>query len=252
VISLPIVQYWHNPVLPEDISERTSSFTRFNRTRSHMLFDRQVAGEFISQRFTRRETLAFDACGPPAMQSDYLRYCAILHYGGVWCDADFICARDLTPLLDRSRGGEIFISSRRDDVVMNGFFAFATAGHPFLRLVVDFATELIERRWRGIVSSVTGPRVFTAVFHLCRVGSVDAFLRLTRTAEPRLLPYARVLCDLINGDDQLASAWTGMCAHPPGNFGKWVHKVPRASAFHDPDSHWKRVGSDIYTDVPVR
>jgi len=124
---LPIIQYWHTPELPDHIAKLTGSFVRRNPEREYLLFNRRTAGEFIAECLGEREVRAFAACGPPAMQADCLRYCATLHYGGVWCDADFACLCDLTPLVECSRGGEVFVSPRRPDV----------------------------RRWRGIVGTVT-------------------------------------------------------------------------------------------------
>jgi mannosyltransferase OCH1-like enzyme len=245
---LPIVQYWDTLEPPDYIVELTSSFAKLNPDRPHILFNKQTADEFIAKHFTGRESAAFRACGPAAMQADYLRYCAVLHFGGVWADAGFVCARNLSPLLNGSLGGELFISFLSPYALMNGFFAFALPRHPFLRLAVDLATELINMRWKGVVSTVTGPLIGTSIFGLYRAGSVDDFLREVQKKAPNLLPFAHLICELIGGHAQVAKACQGIRVHPPEYRVNWARRTGKKLPHHTPDRHWRRMGTDIYVE----
>jgi mannosyltransferase OCH1-like enzyme len=251
---LPIVQYWHSASLPDRVAESTRSFARLNPNRPHRLFDALTAGELIAETFTARESEAFRACGHPAMQADYLRYCAIWRYGGIWSDTGFTCLRNLGALLEDSQGGELFrwLSPISDQVLMNGLFAFSAPRHPFLQLAIDVSTGLIERRWRGKVAEVTGPLVLTMIYGLNRTGSLEALLdevqRSTHNPNPPYyLSYAETVCELIGAPERAAQACRGIRVHEPSCRDRWVHSL------HDPphrseSNHWSHVGSDIYAD----
>jgi mannosyltransferase OCH1-like enzyme len=249
---LPIVQYWHSASLPDHVAESVQSFARLNPDRPHRLFDARTADEFIVETFTGRESDAFRACGHPAMQADYLRYCAIWRSGGVWADTGFVCVRDLSPLLEDSRGGELFrwLSPVSDQLLMNGLFAFSAPGHPFLRLAIDISTELIERRWRGKVTEVTGPLVLTMICGLHRAGSVDALLEEMRRTDvpdlPYYLGYAETVCELIGAPERAAQACQGIRIHEPISRDRWVRSPHGDPPHRDVSSHWSHVGSDIY------
>jgi hypothetical protein len=122
------------------------------------------------------------------MRADYFRYCAVLALGGVYADASFRCIAPLHPLLDRG-DGTIFRKTP-PGFILNGFFLFASPGHPLLRLALDVATANIEQRAGEMVQMVTGPWIFTALSVLHRLGSIDRLRRdaadggLMRLAEP--------------------------------------------------------------------
>lgn len=247
----PIVQYWHSAEPPDHIVELTRSFASLNPQRPHLLFDALTAEEFIAAHFTERELAAFRACGPPAMQADYLRYCAVFQLGGVWADAGFVCLRNLDPLLEDAQSAQMFRAIRSESLVMNGFFAFTAPQHPFLRLAVDLSTELIERRWKGKVLWITGPLVITTIYRLHSAESMDAFLREAEEAErltraPGLLRYARLLCELIGSQDRATTACKGICVSPAKDRNKWVRSPERSLPHRSRDSHWSQMGSSIY------
>lgn len=252
---LPIVQYWHLAEPPDYISESTRSFAELNPDRPHLLFDAQGADDFIAEHFTARESAAFRACGPPAMQSDYFRYCAILHLGGIWVDAGVHCARNLSPLLEESQGFEFFQSYVSKHLLLNGLFAFPVPRHPFLRLAVDLSTGLIEQRWEGKVNEVTGPLVVTAIYHLHRAGSMDAYIGEMDALQQQfkginLSEYGRTACDLIGDYGRIEEACNGVKVLPPEDRWKWVRRPVGRFPHRAQDRHWPQAGIDIYATSP--
>lgn len=250
---LPIVQYWHSPDVPEQVIESIDSFVRLNPEHQHLLFDAGTAADFISEHLTERESEAFRACGPPAMQADYLRYCAIWHLGGIWADVGFVCVRSLDPLFESSPGGELFrwhlpVS---EHLLMNGLFAFSVPRHPFLRLVIDISTELIEQRWRSKVTEVTGPLVLTAIYGLYRAGSIDAVLDEMRTDVQgselaHYQHYARMVGAMTGDRDRLVQACQGIHVHDRGSHARWVGSPHGDPPHRGASNHWSYAGSDIY------
>ena len=174
---MPIAQFWHSSEPPAHVVELTQSFAELNPERPHLLFNAETADDFIAEHFTKRESEAFRACGPPAMQADYLRYCVIWRSGGIWADAGFMCMRSMSTLLEGSQGVVFPVALALFQPLADERVArLLGAKHPFLRLAIDISTGLIEQRWHGRVHEVTGPLVLTTIYGLHRAGSVDAFL----------------------------------------------------------------------------
>lgn len=106
----PIIQYWDSGSPPEEVAELIETFREHNPDTPHLVFSESEAERFIAEHFGPREVEAFRACALPAMQADYLRYCAVFALGGIYADADCECHRALQPLVDRSEGGHLFLN----------------------------------------------------------------------------------------------------------------------------------------------
>jgi hypothetical protein len=155
------------------VRELIDSFPANNPGFDHLVFDEGAAENFIGERLSRREVAAFRSCALPAMQSDYFRYCAVWALGGIYADADCECVGSLAPLVQESSGGELFTSAQNANVLVNGFFVFTQEEHPFLRLLIDVVTELIERRMEDRLALITGPWTLSALYEIARTGSLD-------------------------------------------------------------------------------
>lgn len=152
-------QYWDSDDVPEDVGELVATCRRQNPTLQHRLFNRGSADEFIAAHFSSRELAAFRSCAVPAMQADYLRYCAAFVDGGFYLDADVVCRSSLEPLLHAGFEGVLFKCENAN--IVNGIFSFREARHPLLRTVLEIATTGIERRISNSVWTTTGPAIFT-------------------------------------------------------------------------------------------
>ena len=169
---LPIIQYWHSPDVPADVAELIASVAEKNPDLHHLVFNEASAEEFIGEHFGAREVEAFRACAVPAMQADYLRYCAVFALGGIYVDADYRCVQCFSPLVARVDEGLLF--KRPSGVLFNGLFLFKVLRHPLLRLVLDVVTSNIERRGSDGIWWLSGPGMLTTLTELRRLGSFRA------------------------------------------------------------------------------
>jgi hypothetical protein len=98
-----VVQFWHDRNrIPSDVLRCISSWTALQAAGfEHQLFDDTSARALVAALGPRFRS-AFEACGHPAMRSDYFRLCYLLVRGGIYIDAD-----------DVYNGGELDVADRR-------------------------------------------------------------------------------------------------------------------------------------------
>lgn len=246
--SLPIVQFWHSPSPPLYIAEAMQSFGRLNPERPHLVFDAQSAERFVSEHFGSRELAAFQACGPAAMQADYLRYCAIFQFGGIWADASFTCVKNLTPLLKSPFDAELFRAFSPMFLLSNNLFAFSSPRHPFLRLVLDLVTELIEQRWDGTVWHTSGLAP-TGIYKLYQAGSLQAALQAPEVrADPKTSRYAHLVCEVVRDYDLLVKACKRIRVSSAERKRLWVGDRDPNLPHRSRERHHSSAGTDIYAD----
>jgi Glycosyltransferase sugar-binding region containing DXD motif len=258
-VSQPIIQYWHSPDPPDLIAEGLSSFAACSES-AHLVFDREKAARFIAERLSGRELRAFEACAIPAMQADYFRCCAVFALGGIYVDADLRCVADPRPFLERCEGflygrprpsewwaklfGYPFPVGPYYDLD-NSPVAFRGPRHPFIGLALEVATANIEGRVtdgpRG-VWVVAGPGVFTSIYLLDRLGSLDAFLEYTKDSV--LEPTSRLFCEVVASHATAAQALAGIEILPRRERSAWVTPLPRRSAREQ--HRWQFVRGSIF------
>jgi mannosyltransferase OCH1-like enzyme len=155
-----LTQFWDKRPIPEEIEILMQSYRTRNPDLQHRCFDRAQADDFIARHFSRRHLDAFRSCAVPAMQADYLRYCAVLVDGGFYADADAKCVRPVAALMPPGVDGIVF--QKANGIVINNFFGFRNPRHPLLETVLEIATTAIERRACGEdIWLTTGPGLFT-------------------------------------------------------------------------------------------
>jgi hypothetical protein len=224
-MAMLLIQYWHTEALPDYVGESTASFRTRNPDLDHRIFRHSTAEAFIAANFGPREVAAFRAVAPPATQADYLRYCAVLNLGGIYCDTDFRCVGALDSLQAGSEGGTLFY--RRDrGVVVNSFFAFASPGHPFLRLALELATARIERRDpRDSSWHTCGPAIFTWMYYLFHAGSIEAFIREFSDDEYQR-GYREFLAAVVGEYSRITHAFDGIEVRPFEEARAWIAPAP--------------------------
>jgi Glycosyltransferase sugar-binding region containing DXD motif len=261
---VPIVQYWHAEQPPERICAGLASFSERNSDLPHLVFDETTAEAFIAAHFSAREVAAFRSCTVPAMQSDYFRYCAILVLGGLYADADLRCVADLRPLIEE-RGGTLF--GRQGPLpegfaaalrwpyqmgayltVCNSPFTFREPGHPLLELAVKVATANVEHRIaegaRGVWLTA-GPGVFTSMYLLHRLGSVEAFLRYATGTV--LEPSAPLFCEIVGSHSTIARVMTGVAIRSSKQeAGAWVRALGKPEPGEDLTPHWMSAEGNVF------
>jgi hypothetical protein len=258
-----VIQYWHSKEPPAEIAELMASFDSPDRGLHHVVFDAVEAERFIAEHFSGREVAAFRACALPSSQADYLRYCAAYVLGGLCVDADVRCVGSLDSLFARSPRGTVF--GQRDAppariarlagwpytvgpyrTLVNGLFVFAGPADPLLELAIEVATANIENRVGDGSPGVwltTGPGVFTAVYLLHRLGSIEAFLRY---AEGTILePSAPLFCEVVDDPSRVDRALEGLDTMAVEEAGRWLEHVgiPRSSPGV---RHWSNPGGSIF------
>jgi Glycosyltransferase sugar-binding region containing DXD motif len=255
-----IVQYWHGEDVPGEIGQLLVSFREQNPEMRHLVFSEASAERFIDDRFGSRELAAFRACAVPAMQADYLRYCAVLHYGGVYADADLRCVAPLSSLLDAAETGILFGWEKlpprwqntsfewRERVgpyraVLNSLFAFASPGHPLLELAVEIATANVENRVAEDVGLTTGPAIFTCLYLLRELGSFGAYVDYVEGGV--LESSAPLLCETIGDYHRVPRAFSGVLIPPMAESQAWAF-TPRPPPSYKATSHWADVTSSIF------
>jgi mannosyltransferase OCH1-like enzyme len=250
----PLIQYWHEEHPPTYISELLISFRDRNPDMRHLILNESTATELIEEHFTEREIAAFHACAIPAMQADYLRYCAVLALGGVYADADYRCVGELRSL--SGAGGVLFERPRPTDelpsgVLINAFFAFDSPGHPLLKLAMEIATKNIEARVTESVWGTTGPVIFTALVLLRRLGSIDAFLQFTRDQRLEVALDGKrkwdpeFFCAAVGDYARVAEALEGVSVLPCSALDKWISDEVQAP-YKRTEDHYLNVRTSIY------
>jgi mannosyltransferase OCH1-like enzyme len=155
-----LTQFWDQRPIPEEIEVLMESYRAQNPDLQHRCFDRVQADDFIARHFSARHLNAFRSCAVPAMQADYLRYCAVLVDGGFYSDADSRCITPVATLLPPGADGVLV--QRPNGIVINGFFGFRNPRHPLLGTVLEIATTAIETRAFGDDLWLTsGPGILT-------------------------------------------------------------------------------------------
>lgn len=96
------------------------------------------------------------------MKSDILRYYILKEYGGVYADTDFICVKNITPLLKYDFfgcGGPATMENSEPEI-FNGLFG-SIPNHPILIEAVESFSKPIEKVTNIIEQS--GPKFFTRI-----------------------------------------------------------------------------------------
>lgn len=258
-----LVQYWHSEKAPEEIATLIASFPAVNADMRHRVFCEKSAEKFIAEHFSSREVDAFRACGVPAMQADYLRYCAVLRLGGIYADADLLCAAPLSTLLSPGETGVLFGWPKLPEkwqtplfewgervgpyrAVLNSLFAFEAAGHPLLELSVEIATANIENRIAEDVAVTTGPGIFTSLYLLRELGSFDDFISYAKGGVLEI--SAPLCCEVIGTYERVERAFEGVRIPPMAESHAWAY-TPYPPPSYKSTEHWSDVTTSIFRQV---
>jgi mannosyltransferase OCH1-like enzyme len=204
-----IVQFWHDAGdIPADVHECIASWEPLTRHGfERVLSDDEAARRFISDRFGRRHSEAFDRCRHPAMRCDYFRMCYLVALGGFYIDADEsyggsdcepLFTDDLLKLQPLCYDGatdtmvDKDVYTRRDTwsrdwiYYVNNNPIITPPGHPVLRSALARSTQMLMTQPVSSleIQSTTGPGNLTAslVAHAIasdRAGAVRDFSLLT-------------------------------------------------------------------------
>jgi mannosyltransferase OCH1-like enzyme len=233
---LPIIQYWHSPEIPDEVAASIATFRDRNRELRHLIFDEASAEDFIARHLTAREVASFRACAVPAMQADYLRYCAVLVLGGVYADVSLRCLRPLQSLIETTDTGMLFRQDGARPYLGNRFFLFKAPGQRLPRLALDVATVNIETRAAEQVNMVTGPWIFNALEAIRRSGSLEAARRLVVSERAERL--ADSVKKAVGSYELVAEAFDGVQIAQLATIGKWIESPATPPAYKESETRW--------------
>ena len=158
---LRIYQYWDAHVPPDEVLANIATIEKTTPEASLTLFDRKAAEQLIAHHHGAEALAAFRACGPPAMQADYLRLCIMDALGGLYIDADDAAIKDLSTLVDHVNDGLLLTWN---SIISNNPLFFRCPKHPFVSACLALSTENIKARRFDSVLMATGPAVLTAIY----------------------------------------------------------------------------------------
>jgi Glycosyltransferase sugar-binding region containing DXD motif len=241
-----LIQYWHSEQVPGEVRELIDGFAAMNPDMRHLLFDRSGAERFIGERFGAREVKAFRACAVPAMQADYLRYCALSSLGGVWADADLSCLEPLDGLLAEQQRGMLIEARGTGLPGGTDLLVFPAADHPLPRLLLDLSTANIERRVSQRVGLVTGPWNLVALAEIRRRGSIEALRG--DLPSPEFEPLLDSIVATAGGPERIEQAFAGVRLAPRRHFARWIRLRHNLRYKKGPDhwTTWRDSGREIF------
>lgn len=158
-----------NKSLDSSLLERAAvaNIKLLNPDFEYLFFDDRQVEEFIEKEFPEYQSV-FHSFPVPIQRYDFFRYLAVYRFGGFYLDMDIFLASSLSELLEYDCvfpfEALTFNACLREEHNMDwelGNYAFgATAGHPFLRAVIDNCVRAQKDvDWaRAMTRSV--PRVF--------------------------------------------------------------------------------------------
>ncbi len=130
---------------PPPLAHRAAiaNLTLLNPGFEHLYFDNPGVDAFVREQFPEYVDL-FNAFAFPIQKYDFFRYLAVYRYGGFYFDLDVFLAEGIETLRDKgcvfpcegltfSR----FLRDRGMDWQIGNYAFGASAGHPFLRAVID-------------------------------------------------------------------------------------------------------------------
>ena len=94
-----LVQFWNAEQPPTDVQAVMASWSRFNPTWTHTVFNESKVRTLLGDQLGSRATDAFDLCHHPAMMADFFRIALLCAKGGLYVDADEACLRSLDGVL---------------------------------------------------------------------------------------------------------------------------------------------------------
>lgn len=244
---MKLFQFWDQQEPPPDVAGWIEGFRTGNPEFEHVLFNEATAADFIASHYGERELAAYRACAVPCMQSDYIRFCALDVFGGVYVDADNQTGRPLAELLDKAPKALMFTWG---NLINTGFLMFRSPADPFVRACLRLMTDNIEKRRYRIEFTSTGPGVANAIRAIVDPASLPGILSDFDNGVsgdwgfPDLLEHARAL---IEPTPELAQSYRAITLMHALAAGPWIGG--EQPAYKQTDRHWLNWKAPIYKDL---
>jgi hypothetical protein len=246
-----IHQYWEEPEIPGEIEKQMAGFDRhcWDLVRTVRY---RPGGEILIEDggYGARVRNAFDACPVPAMRADLCGYCAIHSEGGLNADARLRCIEGVETLLEGASGGLLFgwrelpadlrpLLAWREQVgpyraIANAVYAFPEPGHPLLELAIELAAAYVEEQVADEPALLTGPAIFTSLYLLRELGSLEAYREYVRGGP--LEAAAPVFAATVGSPERVAKSFASVRIAPIEEAGRWFELDEMAGLASDPNA----------------
>lgn len=168
-------------------------------------------------------------------KSDYLRFCIVLEYGGVYIDTDFECLRGISNLL---KGTPLFIwYEDLSSQVISGAIFWAIPNHPAIQnIFFSFPNRIIQYTWtdssekiwpkyitKFFISFIWDKKIFPSKVFYPIPG--ELYWRGYKIDKPFLLRQGAYAIHHWNSSWQHPLSRARFLFNPTGNFGKIYSKI---------------------------
>ncbi|MFC0409422.1 glycosyltransferase [Roseomonas elaeocarpi] len=186
---IPLIQYWHDGKVPEDVAQLMAGWRENNPGVQHRVYSEETARDFLRNRFGADAITCFERSTHAAMQADLFRLYFLVAEGGIYVDADEVSQRPLDPVRAALREAELVLALA-DGVptYANNFFFVARPNSTVLtRALEDAQSRLLgDPNRKPAIWDVTGPGCITRALG-------NALLAIEDPAEARRLAVALTL-----------------------------------------------------------
>lgn len=166
-----IHQFWDRPVPPPDVRERMDSWPASHPEWQYIRWNDDSAVELIAKEFGHEAASRFLAAELPAMRADIARIAIILVHGGMYVEADWVCARTLDeflPYYGTLRYGQTRyeVNAKKKPIKLStGFLASEPNGILFRNAWRRLIRNIVEMRFSLHVSKISGPQMLGDVWY---------------------------------------------------------------------------------------
>lgn len=171
-----IYQTFETDDVPQGMYNSINSWINKNTDYEHYFFDSKDRIEFIEKYFNKDVLEAYIRLLPGAFKADLWRCCVLYQKGGVYVDADMICLKSLSELIEVN---DEFLIARDDPMaktfLANGFIA-SIPKHPFLKKQIDNIVDNVKNLRERYYLDITGPALMgKSVNEMCGRTEYDEF-----------------------------------------------------------------------------
>jgi len=156
-----IVQFWNDPVPPDDATSLMRSWRNANPEFEYRVFDGRAAAAYLAETHGAEVRRAFARAVEPAQRADIFRLGYLASEGGFYADADDICLATLetfVPLV------ATMTTAQEDYGTLCNNFIGTTPGHPVISMALQLGVEGVNRGDHDMVWLGTGPGLLTRAF----------------------------------------------------------------------------------------
>lgn len=204
-IPFRVFQYWNSPQVPDDVAACLRSWTALGGVAEHVLFDDAAAEAFLLREYDAAHAAVFRRCYHPAMRSDFIRLAYLYRHGGIYADADEMCAGPLWGEYQSwKHAPAVLVLDDTIPAYLHNWFIAARPGARLLGAALEDVMARLDRpdaEARPDIWQSTGPGLVTRAFARTAAEEPAALLSVAR--------YRRIC----RGDTRLAYKAT-----PEGNW----------------------------------